>query len=74
VATQLLSDVSVIQSVRRYKGQDLIWFGEWTSPDGWLHNGGSKRTVAYQRTSTILRTKLGISEEQASSMARTEGK
>nr|WP_314545306.1 hypothetical protein [uncultured Massilia sp.] len=55
VASQLVEDTSVIQSIRRYRGEDLIWFGRWTAPDGNVHEGGSNRTVAYKRAAELLR-------------------
>jgi hypothetical protein len=60
IAGQLESDEAVIKSVRRYTGRELIWFGEWTSPDGFVQTGGSNRTAAYKRASSLLRDKAGI--------------
>jgi hypothetical protein len=57
IARQLVQDDAVVKSVRRYQGRDLVWFGEWTSPDGIVHNGGSKKTIAYKRASSLLREK-----------------
>jgi len=58
IADQLESDESVVKSIRRYEGCDLIWFGEWTTPDGRVFTGGSNNTIAYKRTSQLLRQKL----------------
>jgi hypothetical protein len=56
IAQQLVQDEGVIRSIRRYEnGRDLIWFGEWTAPDGTLHQGGSNQTVAYKRAASLLR-------------------
>jgi len=59
IADKLATDDQVLKSIRRYAGRDLIWFGEWTAPDGSVHTGGSNRTVAYKETSRLLRDKLG---------------
>lgn len=61
IAGQLESDEAVIKSVRRYAGRELIWFGEWTSPEGFVQTGGSNRTAAYKRASSLLRDKARIS-------------
>lgn len=61
IAGQLESDEAVIKSVRGYTGRELIWFGEWTSPDGFVQTGGSNRTVAYKTVSSLLRDKARIS-------------
>lgn len=60
IANQLESDEKFIKSVRRYEGRDLIWFGEWTTPDGYMITGGSNRTEAYKTASSLLREKVGI--------------
>lgn len=57
IARLLLEDKSVVQSIRRYQGRDLVWFGEWTSPDGTVHYGASNQTIAYERASSLLREK-----------------
>lgn len=63
IAEQLQNDQPVIKSIRRYEGRDLIWFGEWTAPDGRVFTGGSNNTIAYKRTSQLLRKKLSLSEK-----------
>jgi hypothetical protein len=55
IARQLVQDEGVAKSIRRYHGRDLVWFGEWTSPDGTVHYGGSNTTIAYKRASSLLR-------------------
>lgn len=55
IALELVNDVSVVKSVRRYDGREIIWFGQWTSPEGAVYQGGSNRTIAYkQAVSTLL--------------------
>lgn len=60
MASELIADESVLRSIRRYTGSDLIWFGEWTAPNGRVHNGGSNRTIAYKRASQLLRDRLTL--------------
>ncbi len=55
IAEQLLNSETVIKSIRRYNGRDLIWFGEYTSPDHCLYYGGSNRTEAYKQVSSMLK-------------------
>lgn len=58
VTAQLVQDDSVLKSIRRYRGSDLIWFGEWTAPNGGVHTGGSNKTIAYKRAAVLLREKV----------------
>ena len=58
ITGELLREDAVVKSIRRYQGRDLIWFGEWSSPDGTVHNGGSNNTIAYKRASSLLRQKV----------------
>lgn len=60
IAKQLISNDSVMRSIQRYDGEELIWFGEWTAPDGTYHTGGSKRTVAYKKAASLLSDKLEL--------------
>ncbi|BBO87021.1 hypothetical protein [Desulfosarcina ovata] len=55
IAEELVTDEKILKSVRRYEGSELIWFGEWTSPDGYVHTGGSNRTAAYKQVSSMLK-------------------
>jgi hypothetical protein len=63
IAQELVSDEKIIKSVKRYNGRDLIWFGEWTSPSGYLMSGGSIQTMAYKTVSKILRDKLSLTSQ-----------
>lgn len=65
VVDELVTDEAVLNSIRRYAGSDLIWFGEWTAPDSSVHRGGSNRTVAYKRTSRLLRDKLHLQTQSS---------
>lgn len=60
IAEELVNDEKIIKSVRRYEGNDLIWFGEWTSPDGYVHTGGSNRTAAYKQISSLLKQRASF--------------
>lgn len=60
IASQLFSDEKILKSVRRYEGADLIWFGEWTAPDGTVHNGGSNRTAAYKEVAALLKQRAQL--------------
>lgn len=60
VTDELVNDTTVLDSIKRYVGSDLIWFGEWTAPDHTVHTGGSNHTIAYKRTSQLLRDKLHL--------------
>lgn len=59
IVAQLENNKDVIKSVRRYAGRDLIWFGTFTSSDGYTHNGGSNRTAAYKKINALLKQSLG---------------
>jgi hypothetical protein len=63
IAERLATDGKVVKSVRRYEGSELIWFGEWTAPDGNVHTGGSNRTAAYKEASSLLKQKLHLTPD-----------
>lgn len=67
IAEELIKDDRIVSSIRRYNGRDLIWFGEWTSPDGYVHTGGSNRTVAYKTVTALLRERLEIKKTSSKS-------
>ncbi|MDX1813546.1 MAG: hypothetical protein R3319_02040 [Candidatus Bathyarchaeia archaeon] len=48
LAEDLAADTKVVQSIRRYSGESLRWFGERTLSDGFTHSGGSNRTAAFK--------------------------
>ncbi len=60
IVKQLVTDKKTVASVRRYEGRELIWFGEWTSPDGCIHAGASNHTIAYKQISLMLKERVGI--------------
>jgi hypothetical protein len=60
IARRLASEETVMRSIVRYEGPDVIRFGEWVdSRYGGVHRGGSNRTAAYQRAVEELRRRLG---------------
>jgi len=65
VATQLYQDEAIIKSIRRYSGEKLIWFGDFTGKNGQVYNGASKRTAAYKTVSALLRAETGLPERRA---------
>lgn len=71
IAHTLATDESVVKSIRRYQGRDLIWFGEWTAPEGFVHTGGSNQTLAYKHCSTLLSQRLGVGHPDGSPRPRT---
>jgi hypothetical protein len=60
LARVLTKDARVMKSIRRYGGRDLIWFGEYTAPDGSWHTGGSNQTIAYRRAMPLVRQRFGF--------------
>lgn len=62
IAQELVDNKKVLSSVRRYEGRELIWFGEWTSPEGYLYTGGGNRTTAYKTVASLLRHRANIPE------------
>lgn len=62
IAVQLAADEAALSSIRRYNAQDLLWFGQWTAPDGTLYTGGSKRTASYEKAAALLKERLGVGE------------
>ncbi len=60
IAKELAQDNQVIRSIKRYEGWELISFGQNADDNGWLHGGGSKRTIAYGATRRLIKERLGI--------------
>ena len=65
IGKQLAKDEKILKSIRRYEGKDLIWFGEWTAPDGITYSGGSNRTAAYKAAASALRAEFGLPVQQS---------
>jgi hypothetical protein len=55
IAAELLQTPGVMESIRRYSGEELIWFGQWTGSSGIVKTGGSNRTKAYKEAAERLR-------------------
>ena len=60
IASTLAGDPKIVKSARRYQGTELIYFGEWTNPDGYVYSGGSKNTAAYKAAELSLRQRLNL--------------
>lgn len=71
VARTLAADSAVIDSIRRYRGADLVWFGRWTAPDGTMHEGGSNRTTAYKAAAAMLRP-FASSEKRGAAITKAD--
>ncbi len=72
ISEKALQDPSLAESIDRYEGENLSFFGQRTSKNGKLQAGGSIRTKAYKTVSNFLRADpmLGLSaasERQQSS-------
>lgn len=74
IAEQLIIDDKIVKSVRRYEGSDLIWFGEWTSPEGNFYQGGSNRTAAYKQVLSLLKQHAKFPVKQTRRDAALVGK
>ncbi len=55
IASEIAQDESVYRSICRYEGDELVFFGEKTFEDGWVHTGGSIQTKAYKRAKELLK-------------------
>lgn len=65
IAKRMAGNKSIVASIRRYYGREIIWFGEFTAPDGSYHKGARTKTVAYKTISALLRDKIGLPERSA---------
>lgn len=66
IAEKVILDPAVLESINRYGGENLAFFGERTSKRGSLQKGGSIRTKAYKAVSGLLKSvsSLGIPQSQ----------
>lgn len=60
IAAEFVQDESAMRSLRRYRGDEFIRFGEYTGEDGNEHCGGSVRTNAYKKAVALINKKLRI--------------
>ncbi|ACF11842.1 hypothetical protein Cpar_1443 [Chlorobaculum parvum NCIB 8327] len=60
IGKALAADPRILTSIKRHSGQDVIWFGQWTSPNGALLEGASKRTKAYKTASALIEKHLEL--------------
>lgn len=54
VASKLVVDPKVMQSIKRYSESSLVWFGEKTDGEGYVRQGGSNRTAAYKAAAALI--------------------
>jgi hypothetical protein len=72
VAAKLACNRNVVHSIGQYRnGADFIWFGTWTGPDGALHAGGSKRSVAYQEAAKLLQPIVSAEKTVEAALVQT---
>lgn len=72
IANNLCTNPTVIKSIRKYSGESLVWFGDFTASDGQTYNGGSVGTIGYKEVSRLLTEKLGLaSKAKSNSESRT---
>lgn len=55
IANKVAQDASLMESIYRYRGSNLSFFGQKTTKKGDLVEGGSNRTKAYKEISAYLR-------------------
>ncbi len=56
IAERAIQDDAVIDSISRYEGSNLVFFGQRTLKNGNFQEGGSNRTKAYKQISEMLRS------------------
>ncbi len=56
IATELEKNESVLNSIRRYSGDCLLHFGEYTDEEGYTSTGGSNRTASYKEVISLLKS------------------
>lgn len=67
VATKLIADPKVMQSIKRYSESGFLWFGEKTDSEGFVRQGGSNRTAAYKAAAALIDTEFGLKNPAAAS-------
>nr|WP_321384025.1 hypothetical protein [uncultured Vibrio sp.] len=72
IAELISQNKSMVSSIQRYVGSDLIWFGQWTAPDGFTHNGGSNRTMAYKEASRLLKERCLVVQSEPKRSVKIE--
>jgi hypothetical protein len=71
VASKLVADPKVMQSIKRYSESGLLWFGERTDGDGYTRQGGSNRTAAYKAAAALIDTEFGLKTSTAATSKKT---
>jgi hypothetical protein len=54
VASKLVADPKVMQSINRSSESRLLWFGERTDSEGYIRQCGSNRTSAYKAAAALI--------------------
>ena len=60
LAETLVNNESFIQSMNRYSGESIRYFGEFHTNGGIIHSGGSIDTIAYKTASKIICDEFGL--------------
>lgn len=71
VASKLVADSKVMQSIKRYSKRDFLWFGERTDSEGYTRQGGSNRTAAYKATAALIDAEFGLKTSTAATTKKT---
>ncbi len=72
ISKLLSTNEPIIKSMRKYRGRDLIWFGQKTFSSGITVEGGSKRTMAYKTVEKHLIEKLNLSQMNITQKGKPE--
>jgi len=74
IGRNLAKDEKALMSIRRYDGDDLIWFGEWTASNGDMYSGGSNRTAAYKAAASAIRAEFELPQQGRKQSKKSAGK
>jgi len=65
-ANILILDEKAVRLVKDYMNCTLIWFGQYTAPDGQVYSGDSKKTYLYRTVSKLLKEKIEFPSKKKS--------
>ncbi|MGM0985311.1 MAG: hypothetical protein ACQEXG_18145 [Pseudomonadota bacterium] len=71
LASKLVADPKVMQSIKRYSESGLLWFGERTDSEGYTRQGGSIRTAAYKAAAALVDAEFGLKTSTAATSEKT---
>lgn len=60
IAETLYQDPKIINSIKRYDAEKLIWFGEFIGHNSTVYTGGSEKTYAYKKVKEMLRDRVKL--------------